>query len=494
MPMHVSSNNVSVSVNRESTPGVASTLWKELQVNGKPDITAKLTKVKRTPIEKERNARKGAAVKLDAAAKLEMDLTHEVMREITEASYMAVAYGPLQWVGANRPTATTSAHFTVPNIGSALVAGTLVVSRGWKTAANNGVFVVGSMSTTTTVIVTGLVAETPDTNQNVSLEVCGVQGASADITIAANQVLATLLDLTTLGLQPGQRVWVGGPTSGTSFDTAACRGLGRVVSVVAGVITTDRTTTTWATDAGTGKTIWLLFGPFIRNVPVTSGAPWLRRPYDIETAFPDLGGSGTDGYIYGEGQEIDETTIDMPLTNKATVSLAFVGMNTTSPTTSRKSGASVALPASPQELMNTSSQVLDISLTALDGTDVASGFQSVKVTIKNNLKAQNQMGTLGAAFVNVGRQDVSCDVQAFFDNSAVLAAVRTETSMAFGVGLRSDDLAGFYFDVPVCTLDGGDLDYPENETVLETVTVLPYKDPILGYQSSITIFPYMPAA
>ncbi len=483
----VDTNNFAAAVARESSLGVPTTSWLQLEINGEPDFGAELTKITRNPIRKNRNAEKGVVTDIDATVKLDMDVTGDALREFGEATFMAAANGPIQHTGNNllAPTAVTSTGYTVPS-GGALPQRTLVVARGFAIEGNNGLKVVGASSTGTEIKAAGLAAETVAATVNASVEVCGFRGADDDIIMTVSSGVATLgstvVDFTTFGLTPGQWVRLDG------FTDDGNNAYGRVRTVAAHAIAFDRGT--FVTDTGTN--IDVLFGPFLRNVAVDD-ADWLKRSYHIEGAYENLGEAGADAFEYAEGNYITMLEADYPLTSKATMSLSFVGQDIPPPTETRLSGAST--PRLPQQklLYNTSEDVADIRLAFHDETEVTASFKSFKISMNNNLSGERKLGRMGAAKINVGRLDVGVDISAWFDSPAALLAARASETLQFWAALRNAD-GGHVWDVPSGSLDGPGKAFPENATVLQNLKLVAHQDRVLGYSVSLSRFPYLPPA
>ena len=202
-------------------------------------------------------------------------------------------------------------------------------SKRFATAANNGLKVVDTGSTATSIVITGGLTVESTPPSTVSVDVVGVQGTAGDIEIDSDgNITSTTLDFTTMDatIYPGQYIWVGGFTSATSFATADYTGLARVRSVTANKITIDkRAWTVGAADDGATKTIQLFIGSFIRNVP-QNHADFQVRTYTIEAQYPNVdqpGGLHTE-YEYANGCQPNEITISQPLSAYATINPAFV--------------------------------------------------------------------------------------------------------------------------------------------------------------------------
>lgn len=489
----VTTNTVSLAYTIESALGVAGTVWKLLEPNAITAFGPKLATVARNPISKDRQRKKGTITDLDSEAGLDADLTMEHFLDFAEGFCFATFNGPAKFgpMETNDVTAVTSTGYTVA-AGGALANGTLIFARGFGTAANNGLKTLAGTSTATEVKTTGLTAEASPP-ANATIEVVGVVAGAGDITVnAGGNLTATTLNFTTLGLTVGQAIWVGGTAAGEKFANVANTGFARVTAIAASLLTLDKKATTFVADTGTGKTIHLYFGKFLRNVSVDD-ADYIERSFQFEGAYPDLGGIGTDGYEYSIGNYCNEMSIDLPLADKAMITFGFIGTDTEAATTTRKSGADTPILPKQTVAFNTSSDVGRLRVTEVDETGLSTYFKKLTLTLKNNVSPEKVIGVLGAAFMNTGNFEVDVDAQMLFTNTDVTAAIRNNTTVTIDFSIRNDD-GGLFVDLPAVTLGGGDKEFPENETVLINTPAMAFEDPTLGTSIGISVFGYLPAA
>lgn len=335
--------------------------------------------------------------------------------------------------------------------------------------------------------------ETPADTLNATLEVAGFRGASADITMTSGGNLAsTVLDFTTLGLTVGQFIKIGGADTITQFATAANNGYARIVTIAAALLTLDKRSATFVTDAGTGKTIDIYFGRFVRNVSVDD-ADYIERYFTFEAAYPNLIAAATDGYEYSRDNLANEVSLELPLTDKAVATFGFNGKATDDPTSTRETNA--ASPRVPVQTVpfNTSADIARLRVTEVDETGLTTDFKSLTLRLNNNVSPEKVLSILGARFLNQGIFMVDIESQCLFSNGDVIAAIRSNTTVTFDAIIRNDD-GGLAIDIPSMVLGGGDKEYPVNETVLVNLTGGAFEDPTLHTSIGFTIFPYLPPA
>lgn len=495
-----------------STPPVAG--WLNLQPNSYGDYGSSFKKVARTPISKNRMNQKGILVDEESKIPFEHDCTKDLIDNFLEGIFMAATKhcggtGVSKWqVGAN-PTSPgavgglvgAAAAYTVTS-GGALQGGvagttaqTLVFGRGFTNAANNGLNGVLAASTGTSIKVASAVLEASPP-ANATLEVAGIRGATGDVGLDANgNLTSTVLDFTTLGLQVGQWLWVGGTAgSGFAFATAAYRGFARVaIAPTAHLLTLERRSWTVAgADTGTGKTIDLYFSRWIRNVSNDS-ADYKQPSFDFEVAYQTLGAGNVPEYEYLFGNLVAEWTFNIPLTTKTTISASFVGTVTNDPTTSRFTGPSIAINPVTNLAVSTATDLMRLRVSNVDETGISTDFQSIKLTIKNNVEGERQLGVLGATKMNVGVFEVMIEADMIFTSDQVIAAVHDNRTIKADFALRNGDF-GLLLDVTSATLDDANRKLEKNKSVIISSKASGFQDASLNFVLGATVFAFLPAA
>lgn len=492
-------NNTQLSYSIESALGVAGTTWFQIEPNTINQYGATITTVPRSPISKKRQRRKGTITDLDSAVEVDSDLTRESFLDFLEGfMFASFQTGPLVFV----PTAVTSTGYTVAANGD-LPDDTLVYGRGFTNSANNGLKKLAGTSITTEIKTPGLVAEaSPPSDPPVSLEVCGVEGAAGDFEIDANgDLITTVLDMTTLSLNVGQFMWIGGAVAANQFfeqgDTDTNYGMVRIVSIAANLIVLEKKRATFVlddgTDTGSGGTpldIRIFFGRFLKNVAVDN-AKYLEQSYHFEAAYQDLATGPADAYEYAKGNFANSLQLNFPLTDKATMTIGFIGTDTEVPTTSRKTGASAGTQPLQTAAYNTSSDFARLRVTEADETGLSTDIKSLTVTLNNNVTPEKVLDTLGAKFMNAGNFEVDIEMQLLFSEILVVSAIRNNTTSTMEVAIRNDD-GGFILDLPSMVIGGGGKEFPINESVLINVTTQAFEDSTQGDSLGITMFPFLP--
>ncbi len=479
-------NSTSIQAAREETFGVLPTTpsWKLLQPNDIPNFGKTLTTKARNPINRLRQMGKGSIVDMDSGFNDPQDFIIELVKDWIDV----FCFANFSSVAAFVPTACTTSAYTVA-AGGALDEGTLVFARGFFNTANNGLKIVDSGSGATTIPVTAtLIAETVSTT--VELDVCGVQGASGDIEVdASGNITSTTLDFTGLNLSVGQVMYVGDgdSTSAFSFTTAADSGIVRILTISANEITFDKSDAAFTVDDGTGKTIRLFFGPFVKNV-ATDDADFLEQSVQFEIAYNDLDPTE---YEYSEGNYPNTFTLTTNLNDLATVEMDFVGKDTSDPTTTRRAEAANGIEPIKVASINTTSDFARLRLAKADETGLATYVKAFVLTIDNGISPEKVLNQLDAAFMNYSNFNVSAEITVLFTDTEVITALNNNETVSVDFCLHSDD-GCVYFDVPSMVLGGGTKNFPINESVNISLSGQSFEDETFNSSIGVSYFPYFP--
>jgi len=477
--------------------------WKALEPNTVGKFSADYTKVARSPITKDRLARKGATVNVTSGVEIETDVTRSAFRDFLESYMFATATG-LQGTAVFAPTAVVDGgvsadSFTVAADGD-LLENTLIYARGFTTTANNGVFTVTTGSTATSIKVpTATLTAEASPPSNAEVAVCGVVGAAGDFEVdASGNIISTTLDFTTLGLTVGQYVYLPAAASTYGFALAGNEGLARLDAIAAHTLTLSHKTNTFQADdgtdtgsGGTNKQVRIYFGQFVRNYDVDD-ASFLEQSIHFEQVAPNLGTGGATRYRYAAGNYANEMTINAPVTDKATFNFAFVGTLVGDPTATRATlGSGEPIDPNSTTLYSTATNISRLRVIETDETGVESDFTDVKMTIANAVTPSNVLGTLGAKYINYGMFSCMVDASVIFTNEDLLTAISANRTMSWDMFLKNDD-GGVILEMPSVMIEGGDLKLDVNQEVKAAFKMTAFKDSTLGYALGVSYFPYLP--
>jgi len=348
--------------------------------------------------------------------------------------------------GGGTVTITTGAAFTI---------GHLVLQSGFSVAANNGVFKVTTGGTLSYICSAASMSAEAAPPATARVKVVGVEGASADIVATATGLTSTTMNFVTMGIAVGQWLKIGGTAAGTKFATAANTGWARVTAVSANAITLDNRPVGWTSDAGTGKTIRIFFGDYIRNGTTLQGLTFERG--FLAQAVPT--------YIVQRGMCVD--TLDASFADGDAIkgSFSFQGMSGSESTTAL-SGATYAS-APTNTVMTSNASVGDIRING-SSAGTPNWVKNLTVRSQNNLRAKTATGNVGAVDVGVGSHLPTGTVAAYFGSDALLAQAMAGTPGSIAVRAQINSQSVIMY-VPQATFtnhsanaDGIDSDVMQN--------------------------------
>lgn len=508
-PLKIDANLTGLAFAEETTlktlPGVseADAVWFELEPNSYNDFGGELSMVARSPINASRQKKKGTVTDLDASGGFNMDLTKTNLTRLMQGFMFADAHEkantkPLNGTAhAITAVATSDDSFSAASGLDAFKAGDLVLAVGFTNAANNGLKTVVTAAAGKITVAENLVDEAaPPAGAYV---VCvGFKFGAGDLTLTASAssiVLGcTAGDFTTLGLIPGEWLFIGGDAAGLKFANANnVPGFVRVKTIAAKSLALDAATFTATTDDGAAKTVQIFFGSALRNEKTVSLIK--RRSYNLER---QLGNDGTGVQAeYLTGAIPNEFTLNVPQADKATIDLSFVALDHVqrNGTEGVKDGDRIA--ALGEDPYNTSSDLYRLRMNIVDPTALLNSplfayVSEMKLSIKNNVSPTKAVGVLGAFDASVGDFEVTGSITAYFATVAAVQAVRNNSDVAINAILTKDN-GGAVFDVPLVALGGGRLGVEKDQSITVPLESSGAENP-LGYTLMACFFEYLPSA
>lgn len=318
----------------------------------------------------------------------------------------------------------TTANTIVFTAGPAFVVGHLVRTTGFANPANNKVVKVTTGGATSLVATGSGYAAEAAPPAAARVKVVGFQGAAADITATATGLASTALDFTTLGLAVGQWIKIGGTAAGDRFATAALNAWARITAIAANALTLDNLPAGWATDAGTGKTIKVWFGDWIKN-SVT------RTALTVEKGFL---GQAAPTYIVSTGQTVGQLQQSITSRQKITGVATFMGQGGSQSTT--------PLDASPDPA--TTGQVMaanaNVGRVADAGAQMAgpNWVRALEFTINNNLRQTEDVTSDAPVDIREGEFAVTGRDDTYFGDNTLLAKFYAGTPTSRNVRVQKN--------------------------------------------------------
>lgn len=473
----------------------ADPVWHPLEPNSYGDMGANVTTVARNPINPSRQRQKGVVTDLEATASFTMDLTGKNHLYMMQGFNFAHAREKPSTAKLNEQpipiTAVTAVDgYAVNNSFAAQIAvGDIILAEGFGVPANNGVKLV-TATDVGEVLAAGLAAE-PTPPADAKLTVVGVQGATGDlaITVGADvRLTATTLNLTTLGLLPGEWIFIGGDAANTYFSNN--RGFARIGAIAPGYLILDKTSWTPQAQAGTGLDIQIFFGTVIRNEEDPDDI--VRSTFQFERTL----GRDANGFMsqYIIGSVANELTVNVAQADKVTAEMSFIACDAVARTGADglKPGARPPLVGS-ADAFNTSSDVRRLAFT-LEGqtTPLFVYATDLTLTIANNASGLKAVGVLGNMDVSVGTYDVGGSVTAYFQDVRAVNAVRNNESVSMDLVLVKNNI-GIVWDIPLMTLGNGMVAVEQDQAITVPLDMTAAQSSF-GHTLLYVNFPYLPNA
>lgn len=481
-PIGSNTNAVSLAVAKVCNAD-AQTVWYYQQPNDISSFAAVLERVARSPISLDRQRRKGAVTNLTASPAFPQDTTIDALAFWSPVFMYTKWKGPAAGEFGYAVSAVSGTAYTVGANG-ALPQNSLVIARGFKTPENNGLKVVGSGSSATSIPTTGLIAETPTGAE--SLHECGYRFAVGDLQVDANgDLISTTKDFTTLPLFVGSYIYVGGATATNKFATAENSGFARVIAITANKLSIDNTGEQFTIDAGATKLVDLYYGMWCRNVAVNH-PDFSTNHMLIEVGYDLAAGRS---YEYAEVAMLNTAALALPLTDKSTLDFATVAKDVSEATLTRRLGTWKNFTAN--ELFNTSDDIARLRIRDADENGLTTYFTDCTINVNNNVSPKNVLGVLGAADLNYGNIEISDSMTTLFTDTGVTSALRNNTTAGFEAALVNNEGACI-IDQPAITLGGGEKAFPVNDKVEIALENDAFGSDIYGYTQSMTLMRYTP--
>lgn len=340
--------------------------------------------------------------------------------------------------------ATTNTVVTCTT-GTAFVAKELVRFTGFTVAGNNGVFACTTGSATVPRFVgSGITNETAPPAA-AKMQVVGFIGDTGDINATATGLSSTTTDFTTFAdLVVGKWIKIGGTGAGNRFVTSALNGWARITEISATALTLDNLPTGWTTETGTGLTIKVWFGDYIRNSTTATSL-------SIEKGFLDL---TTPVYIVNTGMQVNNHSVDFKSKQKITQSIDFMGMGGSQSTT--------ALDASPDAV--TSGLVMagnaNVGRLAENNSTLTSPnwAQSLSVKFGNNLRTIEAVDQTSPVGILPGEFMASGELNSYFGDNALLTKLYNGTATSLSTRVTKTTASvpqAMVFTFPTVYLRGG---------------------------------------
>jgi hypothetical protein len=482
----------------KTLPG--SPVWWPLEPNSYNDFGGNVTTIARNPISNDRQRKKGVIVDLDASGGFNTDLTYNNIQPLLQG-FMFADFRAKPEIGGYGSTAIASVSATDDSFNGTTIFGDLEVgdmvhASGFTNASNNGMHVIATQ--TANKITTGSVLVTETAPTGAKLVKVGLQAGTGELDVVVSgdlpRITSSGVDLTTLGLIPGEWIFVGGDSSTLRFTNAENNGFKRIKAVAAGYIEIDKSSTTMVAEANTTATVQVFIGRLLIN---ETGTNIVRRTYQLERT---LGAPDTAQPLEVQSELItgavpSELVINLATAEKLTIDLSFMAMDheLRSGATGVKAGARPDLVES--DAYNTSNDISRVKMTILDAGEanpdaLFAYITEATITVTNNVSANKVIGIIGASDMTAGNYAASGSLTAYFVDVAALQAIRDNASVTLDFILAKSN-SGIVIDFPLITLGEGRATMEQDQPVTLPLSFEGAKGPY-GYTMSLGFFDYLP--
>jgi hypothetical protein len=496
----IDSNITGLRYAEEASIGVlpGSPVWIPMEPNSYDDFGGELTTMARNPINPSRQRKKGVVTDLDASGGLNMDMTQSNLQDLLQGFFFADARRKAE----QAVTAISGSTYTVAST-TGIAVGALVHGSGFAQAGNNGLKQVSAVTGTSVTVAGSLVAEAP--GANAKIVVVGRQAAADDLEIDTSGSLpaltSTALDFTTLGITPGEWLFIGGDAANSGFAEAANNGFKRIRSVTANRVTFDKSALSMVEDDGAGRAIRLFLGRVLKN---EVGALIKRRTYQLERTLgaPDSAQPSQVQAEYLVGAVPSELVLAVPTADKLTADISYVAIDNEQRTATQGLKAGARPPLQESDAFNTSSDFRRIKMSLVIPGEEAPAplfafITELNLTVDNSLTANKAVGRLGSFEVTAGTFMVSGEITAYFSNIEAVKAVRDNADITMDFWIVKAN-SGIVVDIPLIALGDGRANVEQDEPITLPLSMEAASgakiDPNLDHTLLMVFFDYLPNA
>jgi hypothetical protein len=500
----------------EDTLGVlpGSPTWYGLEPNSYDDFGGQISTTARAPINAGRQRQKGVVTDLDASGGFNNDLTQTNFQRLLQGFFFA----DFREKADTNPFNGTAVTITnVDGTGETYDAGSgldvftegdLIFASGFTNSANNGLKTTAGAGapTATAVTVNEDIVDESAPPAAARLVKVGFEFGDGLVEVDASGDLPVLdfqtgADPDSLGVIPGEWIYIGGDTSATQFSTAANNGYARVFSVTggdAGSITLDKTQADMVTETGTtGVSLQIFTGRVIKNEAEPSNQ--VRRSFQLERTLGSPDDANTDLQAeYLIGSIANEFTLNFATADKITADLSFVAIDNEQRTQSEGVKSGDRPQVSSGDAYNTSNDFSRLKLSLLDRTNsnptkLFAFVTEFSVPINNNVSPNKAISVLGAFDVTAGDFTVDGSATAYFSQVEAVQAVRNNSDVTLDFILGKNNV-GIAVDVPLIALGDGRLNVEKDAPITLPLELGAAADGVFNHTLLAVFFDYLPDA
>lgn len=384
-------------------------------------------------------------------------------------------------------------------------AGDLVWSQGHTQSDTNGLLSVLSVSDNVITFNETLTADAAPA-VGATLTTVGTEAGAGEFDVITTGDFSTItssgVDWTTLGLVPGEWIFVGGDLAADAFATPANNGFKRIRSITAANLVIDKSNLDMIAEPTTTETVQIFFGRVLKNE--SDPTLQVRRSYQLERTLgaPDLTLPAEIQAEYIVGSVANELTFNFGTADKITADVGFVSTDseTIDGPTSLKAGSRPALVSG--DAFNTSADIKRLRLAVHSSADEAptplfSFLTEFSVVINNGIVPNKAISVLGAFDVTASNFEVDGDMTAYFSDVAALASIRNNDDITLDfsiVGGSTGAKSGISVDVPLIALGDGRPDVEQDSPITLPLDTPAAADRLFNHTLLMVFYDFLPNA
>ncbi len=220
----------------------------------------------------------------------------------------------------------------------------------------------------------------------------------------------------------------------SGFGTAANNGYFKIVSVAAGKIVVQGNTL--VTEAA-GPSVTIKQGGSITNGIIL-------KSYTLEKEFTDL----TNEFALYKGMSVEQFTMSVASDAIMTGSFSWIGKNAVSDNFTKSSSKAAVASNSVMNGIDNVNSILE--------SGEANNATNFELTLTNNLRARQQIGTLGAISVGTGTVDVTGTLNQYFETKALFDKYLNFTTTSLAMVIVDASNNAYVVDFPSVKITSGE--------------------------------------
>jgi hypothetical protein len=519
MPFAIDANSSQLYFGEETTLGLQSPgPYYPVEANTYPDFGVDVKTVQRSPLNIARQQAKGTITEQDVAAGFQADFTQTNLARIMQG----FVFADVAEKAATQPTngtqvgisAVSATQFTLASAVAAFQPNHLILASNFASPLNVGVMLASAVAgavITAAPVAGGATVVDRAPGAAAKLKAVGYR-LSAAATITGLLVFPCTLtdtggvDFTTLGLHAGEWLYigdVGNVAAGSNYNFTGAtsglllRGYARIAGITPTALTFDFTTFGGNGDASgattAGVNIW--FGNFLANQ--TTLQTIKRRSYTMQRYLGQGLGNANQLEIM-LGCVADKFTLNIPLSNKITADMTFVGINAAYQNTAMVAGT-LAAPYN-EAAVNTSQDLVNslITVNSTESTSLFAYASDGKFMIDNGATVARALASPSGFDVQLGDFKASMTASAYFADISAVQSVQRNADVGYtNIFAKRNPTTllgeGFIFDIPLLTLGGGKLKLEKDKKIMLDITGAGAAN-VYGNTVSYTRYSYLPAS